>query len=283
MSFFPRTSAELNAMEKPAAMVRPAKNCAYYMDLLQAAEDQKGRILGEFKESGTWKERFGTWEEVCEDYLGMSKRTVDRHIAKSKTLQSKVSNLGQVVPSENNLSKGSTTKTEQSPTLSQDAKPTPKPQPQGPDSEEAPPPKPKVEPVKDKTGVVVPARCLPLTERRQEVTEMEYHASKLAALFEKLQTNNDVLYSQLRASGNIQTYMNHASTMRYTISHCIPDVVCPACKGDGKARTVVKERDWCYECAGSGMISEVKWNREWVKSGDRLKLAEVERRRNGSA
>lgn len=155
-------------------------------------------------------------------------------------------------------------------------------QSQGPDSEEGPPPKPKVEPVKDKTGVVVPARCLQLTERRQEVTEMEYHASKLAALFEKLQTNNDVLYSQLRASGNIQTYMNHASTMRYTISHCIPDVVCPACKGDGKARTIVKERDWCHECAGSGMISEVKWNREWVKSGDRLKLAEVERRRNGS-
>lgn len=121
----------------------------------------------------------------------------------------------------------------------------------------------------DLSGCVVPQRLLPIRDRINELIEAEHWASKLKRLFERLQNEADPLYAHLKASGNIQTFMNGAATMYHTISKCMPDVVCPQCGA---------KSDNCHYCFGSGWISEVTWNREWVKSNDRLKQAEVDKR-----
>lgn len=122
----------------------PVKNHAYWLarglEIKDRYKREWGQFLKEYKESGGWREVHLTWEDACEE-LGIPKRTADHQIAATKTDQSKVLNLGNSCPSENNLSNGACASTGQSPTSSQDEKPTPKSQ--GPDSEE-PPPTPRI-------------------------------------------------------------------------------------------------------------------------------------------
>lgn len=135
--------------------------------------------------------------------------------------------------------------------------------------------KPKVEayePPRDASGCVIPQALLDLRERRQEVTEAEHHASKLGALLEKVQNDgSDLLWRHLKETGSLQTWLHAVQTVRFNLAECLPDVVCPQCNGKG-----------CQYCCGSGWISEVRWNRDYVKSHDSQKLAIVAKR-NGHA
>ena len=118
----------------------------------------------------------------------------------------------------------------------------------------------------DKSGHVIPQAILGVIERRGEVTAMAHCASKLKCLMESLQGSKDALFAHVIGSGQVQTFMNAANAMHHAISECLPEVVCPQCEG--------KSRE-CGYCYGSGWISEVRWNREWVKSNDRIKGVEV--------
>lgn len=139
-------------------------------------------------------------------------------------------------------------------------------------------PEPTPEPAKeasrppiDVSGCVIPQRLLEndLRERHGEVTGAAHWASKLKTLFEGIQNNHDPLFVNLKASGNIQTFMNGAASMHRAISECLPEVVCPQCSAKTKT---------CHLCHGSGWISEVRWNRDWVKAADSVKQTEVRRR-----
>jgi len=129
-------------------------------------------------------------------------------------------------------------------------------------------PKP-AKPPTDISGCVIPQHLLLVLERRDEVNEMCQAASKLKCLFERLQSEPDPLFAHVKHSGSVQTFMTGAATMRYQLSECLPDVVCPQCSG--KSET-------CHYCSGTGWICEVRWNRDWVKSNDRLKQSEVSKR-----
>lgn len=129
------------------------------------------------------------------------------------------------------------------------------------------PAKPK--PPMDLSGCVIPQRLLLILERSDEVKESCQWASKLKCLFERLQTEPDPLFAHVKQAGSIQTFMTGAATMRYQLSECSPDVVCPECSG---------KSDSCGYCDGTGWICEVRWNRDWVKSNDRLRQGEVAKR-----
>lgn len=121
----------------------------------------------------------------------------------------------------------------------------------------------------DASGCLVPQHLLAIRERHEEVTQPAYWASKLKALWESIQNESDPLFAHAKNSGTVGTFMNGAASMHATLRECLPEVVCPQCQAKSKT---------CHTCCGSGWISEVKWNREWVKSGDRLKQTEVQRR-----
>ena len=119
-------------------------------------------------------------------------------------------------------------------------------------------------------------------ERKGEVTEAMYWASKLHSLFDEQQTSHDPLYRNLQTTGNVQTFMSSAASMHSHLRDCLPEIVCPVCQGSGKGKHrhngTGKDVEWCYYCSGSGMISRVCWNRDWEKSNDKLKKAEVVKR-----
>lgn len=132
---------------------------------------------------------------------------------------------------------------------------------------------------KDVTGFPIPKNLQESFKRRQEVTGMEYHASRVAAFLEACQSAKDALYTHLYHTGFTQHLANHAKTVRHAIAECTPDVVCPNCDGDtGSAH--INAFTGCPECHDCGWISQEKWNRDWVKSNDKDRLAVVAQRTN---
>lgn len=126
-------------------------------------------------------------------------------------------------------------------------------------------------PPMDASGAIIPQHLLAMRERRDEITALETAASKLRALFERLQTDPDMIYGHILASGNIQHFERSASSIRHSLAECLPDIVCPRCEGSNNGKP-------CEYCCGSGWIAEVRWNREWVKSNGSMEKAYVAKR-----
>lgn len=149
---------------------------------------------------------------------------------------------------------------------------TPADEPEKPHVQAATPEQMKTvsKPPMDESGAVIPQALLALRDRRQEVTGLEHHAATLRAFFERLQTDHDPLWASLKAAGSTQHFMNTVGTIRFQLAECTPDIVCPLCNGgNGKP---------CAYCCGSGWIAKVRWDREYVKSHDSVKLKLVEER-----
>lgn len=229
--------------------------------------------MKEFKDSGAWREKYKTWADACTSALGISKRYANRLVADvsgtefppeqdAKNTQAKIENL----PAPKVSSGSPLSANNQEP--EQTSRPTPKSiAPNPPDDNHKPDPKPPEDhPPRDPSGAIIPQHLLSIRERGEEITQATYWASKLKNLFERLQKENDPLFLHVQHSGNVQIFMNNAASMHYQLAECRPEVVCPQCDG--------KKKD-CHTCCGSGWISEVRWNREWVKSSDRLKQGVV--------
>jgi hypothetical protein len=244
----------------------------------------------QFKDSGVWEDEYDSWEEAAQECLGITDRRANQLVADlvkyisppsanslmepqkpepvEKTVLEKLGKTGSETVSDSKV-EGTPhpPKSTLSPPASADEwekKEQFAAQSKTGEGEVAGPPK-------DKTGMVIPQSLLTLFERREEVTKLEHAASLLSAHFERLQAASDPLWSSIKQSGNVHSFFKGASSMRYQIAECVPDVVCPGCQGKG-AR--------CEECSGSGVISGLRWSRDWVKSTDKNKLAEVRRRLN---
>lgn len=309
MSYFPRTSAQLNISElkstprsdiaalaaadfvkgKPGIVesTRITHSLAYYEQAfarMVAKHTTEWYMLAkEFQESGAWKEHYKTWAETCEHVLNVSSSVYYKKV-------SQISDNGKVakVPlfdKDVELECLKAIGEARSKWQAEQSKPEQDTQTAAPEaakeaSQSAPettpestpePAKEASKPPIDVSGCVIPQRLLEndLRERHGEVTGAAHWASKLKTLFEGIQNDHDPLFVNLKASGNIQTFMNGAASMHRAISECLPEVVCPQCS----ARTKT-----CHLCHGSGWISEVRWNRDWVKAADSVKQTEVRRR-----
>jgi hypothetical protein len=227
----------------------------------------------QFKESGVWEDEYDTWEEAAVDCLGISRERADKLIADLVKYISPSSANFLIQPKESQEPANSVFKSPGktgSETVSKSkVEGTPLPSkstllPPEPDEKTTTP-----EPPKDKTGEPIPQHLIDLFARREEVTKLEHAAGLLSAHFERLQNDADPLWSSVKQSGNVQTFFKGASSMRYQLAECLPDVVCPECNGKGAK---------CEECCGSGFIAEVRWRRDWVNSKDKKRLAEVARR-----
>lgn len=243
---------------RPPAFIQPAalRNCAYYEQRLDAIEQQstraKGEVLKEWKESGTWKEKYKTWAEACEFAASMTKSWANRLIADVSARPVPLSALDtekakEVAPNESRPEDNH--QPESKPSKQETVKELPKPP-------------------TDLSGAVIPQDLLSLVERKSEVSQMEFYASKLHAFFQSVQKDSDPLWRKLRMMATIQTFTSSAQTMQWAIRECCPEVVCPGCGAGSKQNA-------CLTCDGTGMISEVRWNRDWVKSTDKAKQAIV--------
>lgn len=211
-----------------------------------------------------YKEKWATWEAACQSVYKMSRQAIHKRMLK---IAEDVSST-----SVDEAADISDTKEEAALTQVEEARQEEPEQPAVHSADEKPKsnghPKP-AKPPTDISGCVIPQHLLLVLERRDEVNEMCQAASKLKCLFERLQSEPDPLFAHVKHSGSVQTFMIGAATMRYQLSECLPDVVCPQCSG--KSET-------CHYCSGTGWICEVRWNRDWVKSNDRLKQSEVSKR-----
>lgn len=99
---FPMAPASLNQMEasRPPAVVRPAevKNCAWYEAKLKEEAyrhtQEYAGILKDFKESGSWKEKYKTWAAACEHAMDISKTYANKLIRELESGQ--LPTVGQV-------------------------------------------------------------------------------------------------------------------------------------------------------------------------------------------
>lgn len=276
---FPVSSSALNSQEQ-RAIVQVATYESIKAKIDRGINRQsEGRKevqdgLREMIETKAYQKKYKTIAAFAEHEYGKSKTWIYEQIKAvipeeneqglSEVEESRVRKTDSVADKEHKESLAEVTEEPEKPAVhSADEKPREEAKPQNNGHVKA------AKPPTDVSGCVIPQRLLAIRERRQELQDAAHWASKLKCLFEGLQTQDDVLFRHLKASGNLQTFMNGAATMHYTISKCLPDVVCPECGA---------KSDTCQYCFGSGWISEVTWNREWVKSNDRLKGAEVAKR-----
>lgn len=109
---------------RPPAMIRAAKDIAYYESRLKQNAEERSALMLEYKESGVWKEKYLTWQEAC-DAMDISKSQANRIVAQAKSKDSIVTHG---TPTQPPLSEESNNKPEQSHDSSLNGKP-------GPDSE----------------------------------------------------------------------------------------------------------------------------------------------------
>lgn len=267
--FSPLGSSAYSSTTPKIAIMQPAipvKDWRYYEKTIIAMEDGAGKLYKEYKDGETWRAQYKTWEDACVP-LDKSRRQVDRIILKQVD-----GHADFLAKTTNRTECPNTTPQQKKETLQSIAK-----LPNPPQEEE--PEKPRIKtadeelaettPPMDASGCLVPQHLLAIRERHEEVTQAAYWASKLKALWESIQNESDPLFAHAKNSGTVGTFMNGAASMHATLRECLPEVVCPQCQAKSKT---------CHTCCGSGWISEVRWNREWVKSSDRLKQTEVQRR-----
>lgn len=77
--------------QPPAIIVRAKRSNAYYEKALETCnmlhEQEHGRILKEWKESGAWKEKYDTWDDAAKVGAGISSRHANRIIAQFEESQ----------------------------------------------------------------------------------------------------------------------------------------------------------------------------------------------------
>ncbi len=228
--------------------------------------------LVEIRDKRLYRKNYQNFEDYCQKRWFKGSNWANKMIRAAVVVEELPRKLGTVVPNEATARALSCIPEEVRPAVLEHIKESHKPVNSATVKEAAKVVEVEVEETKpplDVSGCVIPQKILALRERREEVTQLAFYASKLGSLFEKLQSDSDPLFSHIKESGNVQTFMNSAKTIRYMLAECAPEVVCPQCEGAaGK----------CHYCAGNGWISEVRWNRDWVKSNDRLKQAEVQER-----
>lgn len=96
MSFhFNIPCSDRNAAEagKPAAIVQPAaRNWQFYESTLLKMDENKGKMLDEYKNGGTWRERYKTWIDACVP-LNLSVRHIDRLIERERFIKTECPNV----------------------------------------------------------------------------------------------------------------------------------------------------------------------------------------------
>lgn len=219
-----------------------------------------------FRESGTWKGKYASWQDAEADMSAIFENSyyqrpavkigIDMAKGESETVKSyheEKSPVGDVRVS------------------------CPDKPPVASETKQPPASGSAMTGLRDATGFPIPKSLQDAFKRRQEVTGMEYYASRVAAFLESCQTSKDSLYTHLYHTGFTQHLANHAKTVRHAIAECTPDVVCPHCNGAApdEEPTMVIE---CSECHGCGWISQERWDRNWVKSNDKDRQSVVAQR-----
>lgn len=245
----------------------------FEMESIDKTSSEFALHLMQFKEGGRWRKKFSSWEEASEKELGMTKQWSNKLISRFK-------HQGDPAPTNPTQPE----KARENPNESQETPetefPVQKSQNQNKNRASEPPATPEsgheplsAKPPTDASGCVIPQKLLATRERRQEITDLEHKASVLHALFVKLQATHDPLFNHLLATGQVQTFASGAGSMRYALAECSPDVVCPQCVGAAAK---------CHICHGTGWISQVRWNRDWIKSHDTTKAAVVRERKEST-
>lgn len=126
------------------------------------------------------------------------------------------------------------------------------------------PPKPVIE--LDCTGFAIPAKCLPLWQRRPEVQKVLTALSNVRTALRAAQEAQDVLWQPVTNKGETWTMLLKSLDQAYaTTGVAMPYAVCPTCQG--------QLADMCIECKGRGMVSEFYY--KYQCSSDIRKIRET--------
>lgn len=252
----------------PPAIIRPAevRNCAWYEQRYEEIEKQgsleRGALLDEFKKSAAWREKYKTWNAVCDSMFGISKRYADKLI-----LNYTESEMGTTVPI------GALHSSAKSPEIKEKQLNVKDQQNPSPAKSEQKEQFVAQGPIRDETGEKIPARCLPLWSEREDAQQWMGMASKLKCFVDGLGQSPNGNYRPL--SGHTITLQKSLTEIYRWLEICKPYAVCYACHGVGKYKG-----DDCPVCYSRGLISKNQWNDDWTvvgKSSD--KAAEVARRK----
>ncbi len=265
--------ARRQATQSPPAIIQPAVPAATY-ESIKAKIDHGIKKLGEGRkevaeaikemiETEAYTKKYKTIAAFAEHEYGKSKAWIYKMISECIPDEPEDNSEGHGSDQSTNTPNQPASATVTQPTATSNGTPPTQA------AAEPAPAEPTPKPAMDISGCVIPKRLLLMLERRDEVKEACKWASSLKSLFEKIQNEPDPLYFHVKNAGSVQTFMTGAATMRHQLAECSPDVVCPECGGKSES---------CHYCNGSGWICQVRWNREWVKSNDRLKGAEVAKR-----
>lgn len=252
------------------------KDWQFYETEILKSRDNLGKILKEYKESGTWKEHYKSWAAACVPF-SVSKRWANELIQIEQgggppTLADKSTKKEQKALSQVEKSREYSPETEE------------KEDEEKPAVHSADEVKPKgaqakakvVEVTLDTSGHPIPKDLLPTWERRQDVQDLMTLASRLKSGIESIYKDSDPLFR-----GGVLNSQAHIATLNaihYQLSQCKPGVVCPECNGDLKD----DHGRECRTCRLTGFISESDWHQKYEKSNTSFIRAKVEAR-NGSA
>lgn len=265
----------------PAIVEKAQVECRgfkWYVEKFEETAKRHGEeyavLVKEFKESGAWRDKYDDWSDACEHVLGISKRWANKMIEKL----SKSTIVGTTVPTSNSQATPNQPQTDQSHnenrTTSVPQNSTTPATQTASTGATAPTLSPEqAKPPKDKSGCFIPEKLLELYERRKELTKPMHFIAQVRTALEELQTEKDVLYMSIVHNGIVQTTAKCAESLYHALRECQPEIVCPECDGGQNSKSIR-----CTECGGSGMISEEKYNRAWVKSTRPERLAIVKGR-----
>ncbi len=219
------------------------------MDRWEAVREFAQAAL-EIKSRKLYRAEFDTWEAFCQSVLNFSVRHVDRLItAGAVSISGNVSisdimseKSAQVPANQGNDSAPSAEQVESQQEESAAKNPPPS-EPPAP----APPPKPDIE--LDSTGFPIPAKCLPLWQRRPEVQKLLTAVSLLRTTLRAAQEADDPLWRPVTSKGETWATILKSFDQAYaSLGLSIPYAVCPYCQG--------QIPDRCTNCHGRGFISE---------------------------
>lgn len=251
-------------LSNPPALIRAAKNNAYYIGRLTQHLSEFDKDLAEWKSSGEWKKDYKSWGAACDVALGITKQWADKLIkrynatespkAETTVSTSPLSNKAAVLATVNDLPDPlAELEAQLAKAVVQAGATEPEP-----DAAQEPPGPPK-----DCMGYPIPQRCLVLWNQRDEVQEYLTAASRLKCLMDELQDGCKGVYVAL--AGNVQTHMISIKTIYYHLSKCKPWAVCPICDGSGQSAVLLnpKKRQPCILCCQTGLVAEKVYSGDW--------------------
>lgn len=259
----------------PGIVEKATKDWRFYQQAIISSEERTGELLREYKEGGTWKQHYKTWTDACVP-LNISRSQSNRLIAESVAISAECANDSnkQDEKALKKVEKARERPGEEEPEKSR-VKTATEVIAENAEKNGHVEPKPasKTKPPTDKSGCIIPQKLLELYERREELTKPMHYIAQVRTALEKLQTEKDVLYMSIVHNGIIQTTAKCAESLYHALRECQPEIVCPECDGGQNSKSIR-----CNECGGSGMISEEKYNRSWIKSTRPERLAVVKGR-----